>query len=161
MIYLFNMVIEGNLLSEIIITFTKPFNSMELIARIKAIFRRQKLDRAFMQKEDIAPKPFDYGYFSLDPTQASLMVKGKMVECTAKELELLVFFCRHPNRIFTVSQLYDAVWGSLQDGLEKTVVIHISKLRKKLFDEEKPSRILVNMRGIGYKFIPPDQDKPS
>jgi DNA-binding response OmpR family regulator len=129
---------------------------MELIARIKAVFRRQKLERDFLQQENTIQKPFDYGYFTLDPLQASLTVKGLNIECTAKELELLAFFCRNPNRIYTVTQLYDAVWGTLQDGLEKTVVIHISKLRKKLLDEEKPSRIIVNMRGIGYKFIPPD-----
>lgn len=138
---------------------TKPFNVMELIARIKAIFRRQKLERGA-----IAPSlaknstSYEYGCFSFYPDQGLLKVHGKEVECTAKDLELLEFFCKHPNQIFSVAQLYNSVWNSEVYGSEKTVVIYISRLRKKLQDDQKPNQILVNMRGIGYKFIPPDQE---
>lgn len=136
---------------------TKPFNVMELIARIKAIFRRQKMEREALEASLSKRAVYEYGHFSLYPEQAILKVEGKEVECTAKELELLEFFCKHPNRIFTAAQLYDSVWNLEGYGNEKTVVIHISKLRKKLQDDHKPNQILVNMRGIGYKFIPPKQ----
>lgn len=137
---------------------TKPFNVMELIARIKAIFRRQKLERERIEPLLSKNSPsYEYAHFSLYPNQGILKVQDKEVECTAKELELLEFFCKHPNRIFTAAQLYNSVWDSEVYGSEKTVVMHISKLRKKIGDTQKPNQILVNMRGIGYKFIPPSQ----
>jgi len=135
---------------------TKPFNTIELVARIKAIFRRRKLDR-----EEAAtaarPRPiYDYSYFSLDMQRAVLTVNGQQVDCSAKEMELLEFFCRHPCRIFSIADIFEEVWGLLNDSDDKTVIMHISKLRKKLNDNMKPNRIIINMRGLGYKFMPPD-----
>ncbi len=101
---------------------------------------------------------FDFSYFSLNPESATLIVNNQLVDCTAKELELLHFFCKNPNRIFTTSQLYEFVWGNDVYGEEKTVTIHISKLRKKLGDDTRKPKIIVNLRGIGYKFIPPKED---
>lgn len=136
---------------------TKPFNTMELVARIKAIFRRQQLDR-----EHATPRnalAFDYGAIAVFPEQGILRVQGQITECTAKEMELLTFFCRNPNRIFSVTQLYDAVWGATSVGDEKTVSIYISRLRKKLLDEADAPAIIVNIRGLGYKFVPPAKDQ--
>lgn len=134
---------------------TKPFNPLEVIARIKAIFRRQSMFRAASsyRTEDIE---YDYGRFMLKPADAALIVNNQHVECTAKELELLSFFCRNPNRIFTTSQIYEYVWGSPGYGEEKTVTMHISKIRKKLEDNPKAPEMIVNLRGIGYKFVPPN-----
>lgn len=134
---------------------TKPFNPLEVIARIKAILRRQKM------YERSEKKPvYDYGYFAFYPESAILMIQNQTVECTAKELELLHFFCENPNRIFTTAQLYERVWGNDVFGEEKTVTIHISKLRKKLGDDTRKPKIIVNLRGIGYKFIPPNEGLP-
>lgn len=134
---------------------TKPFNPLEVIARIKAILRRQKM------YERSEKKPvYDYGYFAFYPESAILMVQNQTVECTAKELELLHFFCKNPNRIFTTAQLYERVWGNDVFGEEKTVTIHISKLRKKLGDDTRKPKIIVNLRGIGYKFLPPNEALP-
>lgn len=132
---------------------TKPFNPMEVIARIKAILRRQRL----MENAQQQNPAYDYGYFSFYPESATLTVKRQPVDCTAKELELLHFFCKHPNHIFTTAQLYELVWGNDVYGEEKTVTIHISKLRKKLGDDTRKPKIIVNLRGIGYKFIPPTE----
>lgn len=104
---------------------------------------------------NINQKEYNYGYFVLKPEEATLIVAGEIVECTAKELELLSFFCRNPNRIFTISQIYELVWGEFIYGEEKTVTIHISKIRKKLKDNPKSPTMIINLRGIGYKFIPP------
>ncbi|HDX9577063.1 TPA: response regulator transcription factor [Bacillus pseudomycoides] len=132
---------------------TKPFNPLEVIARIKVILRRQKIYESSQQQETL----YNYGYFTFNPESATLTVNNQSVECTAKELELLHFFCKNPNRIFTTSQLYEFVWGNDVFGEEKTVTIHISKLRKKLGDDTRKPKIIVNLRGIGYKFIPSNE----
>ena len=134
---------------------TKPFNTMELVARIKAIFRRQQLERSVLCNHSENILVYNYGYIVLDMAHALLTVSGKNVECTAKELELLEFFCQNPNRVFTTSHRYDKIWGLQGYGDEKTVTIHISKLRKKILDDNKPYKVITNLRGIGYKFIPP------
>lgn len=135
---------------------TKPFNPLEVIARIKALFRRQNLTQAssYGNSEGTGDKEYNYGRFILRPADAALIVNGQTVECTAKELELLSFFCRNPNRIYTTSQIYELVWGSPGYGDEKTVTIHISKIRRKLDDNPKAPELIINLRGIGYKFVP-------
>ena len=133
---------------------TKPFNPFEVAARIRAHLRRQNLNKSLNARQE---EILDFGFFSLHKSAGQLIVNGTDQQCTAKEFELLVFLCEHPNRIFTAQQLYEHVWGSSIQGDEKTVVIHISKLRKKIEkDPSKPS-ILVNIRGIGYKFVPPSK----
>ncbi|MCC0632531.1 response regulator transcription factor [Clostridioides sp. ZZV15-6388] len=135
---------------------TKPFNTMELVARIKAIFRRQQLERSALNTHSESIMIYRYGYIVLDMTRGILTVNNQDVECTAKELELMEFFCQNPNKVFTTSHLYDTIWGLQGYGDEKTVTIHISKLRKKILDDNKPYKVITNLRGIGYKFIPPD-----
>ncbi|TQR20509.1 response regulator transcription factor [Psychrobacillus vulpis] len=132
---------------------TKPFNPLEVVARIKVILRRLKMYESSQLQDTV----YDYGYFTLNHESATLTVKNQLVECTAKELELLHFFCKNPNRIYTTGQLYEFVWGNDVFGEEKTVTIHISKLRKKLGDDTRKPKIIVNLRGIGYKFIPPNE----
>ncbi|QTD42726.1 response regulator transcription factor [Sporosarcina sp. Te-1] len=133
---------------------TKPFNPLEVVARIRAILRRQ---RVYEKPAALpVPKSYEYGAFTFIPDEAVLTVGGETVEATAKELELLHFFCKHPNRVFTIPHIYESVWGEDVFGEEKTVTIHIAKLRKKLGDNTKKPSILVNLRGIGYKFIPPN-----
>lgn len=130
---------------------TKPFNPLEVVARIRAILRRQ---REYGQPNH-ATTTFEYATFSFNPEQALLIVNGEPVHATAKELELLRFFCEHPNYVFTTDQIYERVWGEDMYGEEKTVTIHIAKIRKKIGDDTKNPKVLVNLRGIGYKFVPP------
>ncbi|MBM7713512.1 response regulator transcription factor [Siminovitchia sp. FSL H7-0308] len=135
---------------------TKPFNPLEVVARIRAILRRQ---RVYEKKADQPEmKSYIYDTFTFSPDKAVLTVHGKIVQATAKELKLLHFFCENPNRVFTTSQIYERVWGEDVFGEEKTVTIHIAKLRKKLGDHTRKPSIIVNLRGIGYKFIPPTGD---
>ncbi|TVX87070.1 response regulator transcription factor [Paenibacillus agilis] len=137
---------------------TKPFNPLEVIARIKVILRRQHMyEHAQQPLQQQHSALFIYGCFTYNPESATLTVNDTIVECTAKELELLHFFCKHPNRIFTTAQLYELVWGNDAFGEEKTVTIHIAKLRKKLGDDTRNPKIIVNLRGIGYKFIPTNE----
>lgn len=134
---------------------TKPFNPLEVVARVNAVLRRQKHYKTLQKEKKQDAEYYDYGLFSINPTNATLIVNNEIMSCTAKEYELLLYFCKNPNRVFTLSQLYEAVWGTMSFGDEKTVTMHISKLRKKLCDDTKSPSIIVNMRGIGYKFIPP------
>ncbi|XIG91646.1 DNA-binding response regulator [Priestia aryabhattai] len=137
---------------------TKPFNPLEVIARIKALLRRKSLYESSSsenKRELVDSEEYNFGRFCLKPKDALLIVEDEKVECTAKELELLTFFFDNPNRIFTTSQLYQYVWKEHGLGEEKTVTIHISKIRKKLGDDTRSPKVILNLRGIGYKFVPP------
>ena len=136
---------------------TKPYNPLEVVARITAILRRQT--QYAPDASAAKPVTYDYGKFKVNPDTATLTVDGNEIECTAKEFELLCFFCKNPNHIFTATQLYESVWDPMGFGDEKTVTIHISKLRKKLGDDTKNPSIILNMRGLGYKFIPPVKEE--
>lgn len=132
---------------------TKPFNPMEVVARIHAHLRRISVYAAEVQ--EAREEVYAYDAFSVNRSTGQLLVDGKEIPCPAKEFELLLFFCKHPNRVFTAQQLYEQLWGHVLQGDEKTVVIHIARLRKKLEANPSEPAIIVTLRGIGYKFIPP------
>lgn len=131
---------------------TKPFNPMEVVARIQSQLRRQGIYKSELSQK---PRVLDFGLFIVDMSAAELIVNGRDTHCPAKEFELLSFLCTHPNQVFTAYQLYEQVWGTALVGDEKTVVIHISRLRKKIEIDSSNPKVIVNVRGIGYKFIPP------
>ncbi|MED0896457.1 response regulator transcription factor [Aneurinibacillus migulanus] len=130
---------------------TKPFNPLEVVARIKAQLRRHHL---YKDSTQIKHESFDFGFFQLNKTSGQLIVRGKEVECPAREFELLTFLCEHPNHIFSIQQLYERIWGQSSIGDEKTVTIHISRLRRKIEPNPKKPQFLINIRGLGYKFVP-------
>lgn len=136
---------------------TKPFSPLELVARIQVQLRRYRMLKEF--QKPITKDKFQFERFELNREAGTLTIDRTPIHCTAKELELLSFFCTHPNQVFTTSQLYERVWGTTI-GDEKTVVIHIAKLRKKIEIDPKKPEIFVNLRGIGYKFIPPKERTP-
>ena len=123
----------------------KPFDTKEVVARIKAVLRRchaaENGDKNVIQFENL----------SLDMSQYQLKVKGKIVEAPPKELELLAYLAGHPNRVFTRDQLLDEVWGFEYYGDSRTIDVHIKRLREKLEGaSEKWS--LKTVWGVGYKF---------
>jgi len=132
---------------------TKPFNPMEVIARIQAHLRRSSLYSSDVLSA--AEEMYRYDTFTVNRATGQLIVGNVDTPCPAKELELLLYFCKHPNRVFTAQQLYEQVWGTMVLGDEKTVVIHISRLRKKLEADPSEPKLIVTLRGIGYKFVPP------
>ncbi|QDY86452.1 response regulator transcription factor [Paenibacillus polymyxa] len=134
---------------------TKPFNPLEVVARMEALFRRQKMyqSQSYLVQEN---QEIRIGRLTLKPSDAMLVFDDQKIECTAKELDLLRFFLRNPNRIYTSSQIYELVWGGEPIyGEEKTVAMHISKIRKKLEVNPRSPEIIINIKGIGYKFVPP------
>lgn len=134
---------------------TKPFNPLEVVARIKA---RVKYKMQKEKPEHSRLAPIDFGYFRVELEAGELIIDGAHIECPAREWELLVFLCNHPNRIFSTRQLYEAVWKEPYLGDEKTVVIHISRLRKKIEPDPSKPKFLVNVRGLGYKMMVPRKD---
>ncbi|MCQ6268608.1 response regulator transcription factor [Fictibacillus sp. WQ 8-8] len=130
---------------------TKPFNPLEVVARIQAHLRRSALYASDVVSVESV---YQYDTFTLNWTTGQLIVGNVDTPCPAKELELLLYFCKHPNRVFTAQQLYEQVWGTMVHGDEKTVVIHISRLRKKLEVNPTNPKLIVTLRGIGYKFVP-------
>lgn len=127
---------------------TKPFNPLEVVARVKVHLKRQMMIRSPSQW-------LDFGRFRVNEQTGQLFVEEKEVICPAKEFKLLVFLCRHPDQIFTKSQLYEQIWGSDSLGETHTVSVHVRRLREKI--EEKPSRpeYLRTVRGLGYKLTNP------
>ena len=136
---------------------TKPFNPLEVAARINVQFRRQEQYQNASQTTEV----YRFGTVVIDRKAAGLWVDDKEIPCPAKEFELLLFLADNPNQVFTAEQLYEYVWGYDSLGDEKTVAIHIMRLRRKIEQNAKQPTLIVNLRGIGYKFIPPRQDEPS
>ena len=129
---------------------TKPFSIRELMARVKAIFRR--IDELKMDNRAGKQAVLHPGDLVIDTEKRKVSLKGKEIDLTAKEFELLLFFAQHAGRVFTRSQLLDEVWGYGHDGYEHTVNSHINRLRAKIEnDPAKPTHILT-VWGVGYKF---------
>jgi DNA-binding response OmpR family regulator len=133
---------------------TKPFNVRELLARVKALFRRVEALRA----KDSAPpqKTIRAGDLTIDPEKRKVAVQGKPVHLTAREFELLLEFSRHPGRVYTRAQLLDKVWGYSYQGYEHTVNSHINRLREKIERNPDRPRYILTVRGVGYRFVEPE-----
>ena len=130
----------------------KPFDSKELVARVKAVLRRYQA-----APPSAAPKPTDqHGDFVEYPdlivnlTNYSVIYNGHSIEMPPKELELLYFLASSPNQVFTREQLLDHIWGYEYIGDTRTVDVHIKRLREKIKDHDKWA--LTTVWGIGYKF---------
>ncbi|MBQ3794819.1 MAG: response regulator transcription factor [Butyrivibrio sp.] len=126
----------------------KPFDSKELVARVKAVLRRYKPQQAEPQQSD--DKVVRYPDLEINMTNYSVTYMGERVDMPPKELELLYFLAASPNRVFTREQLLDQIWGYEYIGDTRTVDVHIKRLREKLSDHA--SWRLATIWGIGYKF---------
>ena len=120
---------------------TKPFSPKELIARIQALLRRQKPEGT----EEV----LNMGALTLDPTSYTVTLANEKIEIGQAEFKLLRFFMAHPERVFSRSQLLDKVWGTHAEIEERTVDVHVLRLRKALKDAEG---MLKTVRGVGYMF---------
>ena len=129
---------------------TKPFSVRELLARVKAIFRR--IDKLKSEQQNGEPALIRAGELIIDPEKRHVTVNGKTVDLTAKEYDLLYYFARHPGRVFQRSQLLDSVWGYGHDGYEHTVNSHINRLRAKIEKNPAQPRYILTVWGVGYKF---------
>lgn len=126
----------------------KPFDSKELVARVKAVLRRYKPQVQETPKSD--DKVVKYPDLEINMTNYSVTYMGERVDMPPKELELLYFLAASPNHVFTREQLLDQIWGYEYIGDTRTVDVHIKRLREKLSDHENWR--LATIWGIGYKF---------
>ncbi len=126
----------------------KPFDSKELVARVKAVLRRSKVQVQEPAKPN--DKVVRYPDLEINMTNYSVTYMGERVDMPPKELELLYFLAASPNHVFTREQLLDQIWGYEYIGDTRTVDVHIKRLREKLSDHD--SWRLATIWGIGYKF---------
>ena len=128
----------------------KPFDSKELVARVKAVLRRyQAIPKPEIPGEDKG-KCVEYPGITINLTNYSVIVDGVTVDMPPKELELLYFLAASPTQVFTREQLLDQIWGYEYIGDTRTVDVHIKRLREKIKDHSDWS--LSTVWGIGYKF---------
>ena len=133
----------------------KPFDSKELVARVKAVLRRTQTQAASLAaalpSENLG-EYVEYPDLLINLTNYSVIYKGQNVDMPPKELELLYFLASSPNQVFTREQLLDHIWGYEYIGDTRTVDVHVKRLREKIKDHANWS--LATVWGIGYKFDP-------
>lgn len=124
---------------------TKPFNPLELAARVKVQTSR------YMTTIEKQLDPYDFGHFRFDPTAAELIVNGETVTLPGKQFHLLELFCNHPGQVLSKEQLYEKVWGEDSFIDDNTIMVHIRRLREKIEVDPSRPKFLKTVRGIGYK----------
>lgn len=127
---------------------TKPFSVMEVMARVRAIFRRVALD----QGRAAEPAEMALGNLHICTTRRQVQVGDQTIELTPREFDLLAFFAASPGTVYRRAQLLDQVWGYGHDGYEHTVNSHINRLRRKLQQNPSDPDYIVTVWGVGYKF---------
>ncbi|EOZ0738942.1 two component system response regulator PieR [Listeria monocytogenes] len=126
---------------------TKPFSPLTLMARIKAVTRRKNSATSTENNEDI----LETTYFKISKRTREIFYQGELLDAlTPKEFDLLYFLTQHPRQVFSREQLLEQVWGYQFYGDERTVDVHIKRLRQKIATETKP--FLHTVWGVGYKF---------
>ena len=128
---------------------TKPFSSLELVARVKALLRRSERKPQQLSEKNNKIK---IKHLSIDKLQRSLISHHSPIELTAREFDLLWFFANNQGRVFRRTELLDSVWGYGHDGYEHTVNSHINRLRAKIEPDPTNPQLLHTVWGVGYKF---------
>ena len=126
----------------------KPFETKELVARVKAVLRRYQIPQS---AEPEKVQCVEYPDLTIKLSNYSVIYNGRNIEMPPKELELLYFLASSPNQVFTREQLLDNIWGYEYIGDTRTVDVHIKRIREKIKDHEKWA--LDTVWGIGYKFV--------
>lgn len=120
----------------------KPFNPVEIVARVKA-----QLRRAARTSADV----LTVGELTLNTSSFQLTKRDEVIPLTPMEYKILALLMRSPGRIFTKIQLYEGAVGNYFEGDDNTMMVHISKLREKIEDDPKAPRYIITVRGLGYK----------
>jgi two-component system response regulator RegX3 len=125
---------------------TKPYRSRELVARIRAVLRRQG------HSEEVSESVLTAGGVSMDVERHMVSVRGANVALPLKEFELLEMLLRNAGRVLTRGQLIDRIWGSNYVGDTKTLDVHIKRIRAKIEEDPADPSIITTVRGLGYKY---------
>ena len=131
---------------------TKPFNPLEVVARIKAQLKRKQL---ISNPVAMIPnkKLYDFGHFTVDEDAGELSVDGQLVSCPAQVFLLLVYFCKNVNRVLSKEQLFTAVWGYEHMVDDNTVMVHVRRIRERIEPDPGNPIYLQTIRGLGYKLV--------
>lgn len=129
---------------------TKPFSILELLARVKALFRRMDVLRA--QTSATKSLTIRAGDLVIEVDKRKVQLCGQSLELTAKEFDLLLQFAQHPGQVYTRAKLLDLVWGYSHEGYEHTVNSHINRLRAKIEEDSSRPRYILTVWGVGYSF---------
>lgn len=130
---------------------TKPFSPGELVARVKAHLRRNRIINAKKESNDSILK---YGGLAIDLSSHTVSIFDKPADLTLKEFQVLVLLVQNPNSVLSMGQIYDIVWGVDNMGDTRTVMVHISSIRKKIERNPADPRMIVTVKGVGYRFDP-------
>lgn len=129
---------------------TKPFSNRELVARVKANLRRQRTNNRHAKKEDHGEKDIKVGDLVIHPQSYSVTKKGKTIDLTHREFELLHYLAEHIGQVMTREHLLQTVWGYDYFGDVRTVDVTVRRLREKIEDDPSHPIYLVTRRGVGY-----------
>jgi DNA-binding response OmpR family regulator len=124
----------------------KPFSPRELLARIKAILRRNHRPDS-TRTEERTQAQLHYGSITIDPEKFRVHCEGREITLTAQEFKLLELLVRHPGRVFTREQVLNRAWGDGGLVTDRTIDVHVKSLRKKFGKFE----FIETVRGIGYR----------
>jgi len=125
---------------------TKPFSSRELVARIRAVLRRRG------EPEEMLPSVLEAGPVRIDVDRHVVAVRGKTLAMPLKEFDLLELLVRNAGRVLTRGQIIDRVWGSDYVGDTKTLDVHVKRLRAKIEEDPRNPKLILTVRGLGYKY---------
>ena len=128
---------------------TKPFSPRELVARVRAVLRRTGAGAVPAGRET-----YTRGRLHIDFETYEVQIDAAPVGLSLREFEILRFFVQHPHRVYDRMQLLDLVWGRDTHVQPRTIDVHIGRLRKRIERDDAAPRIIVTVRGIGYKFVP-------
>ena len=126
----------------------KPFDSKELVARVKSVLRRYQEPAASAEKKE--DKVLEFKDLTINLSNYEVIYKGKPVEMTPREIELLYFLASSPNQVFNREQLLEQIWGYDFAGDTRTVDVHIKRIREKLPDTDEWA--IATVWSVGYKF---------
>lgn len=133
----------------------KPFSPTELVARVKAHINRYERLTHVNQKEDKNGEVLRTGKLAIYIDKRRVYMKGKEVNLTNKEFELLVFLARHPGIVFSRDRLFERVWGLDAEGDTATVMVHINRIREKIEPDPAKPMYIETVWGAGYRFREP------
>ena len=127
----------------------KPFSMLELVARVRALLRRSD---ALARNARMDAGTLELHGLAIDPVARTALLDGRALDLTPREFDLLHFFARHPDKVYSRLDLLNQVWGYQHEGYEHTVNTHINRLRTKIEDDPSEPRRILTVWGRGYKF---------
>lgn len=132
----------------------KPFSLRELVARIRALLRRKRMD-TFPRQEPIGP--YWVGPLMIDTRRYEIRMAARLLRLTRTEFSILKHLARHPGNVFTRNELINALWGEDRFVEEHNLDVHIHSIRRQLEPDPTRPKFLMTVRGYGYKFTPPQE----